>query len=43
VSEAYFASLLGLPFVAVMPRTTSPEKIAAIEFYGARAIWSMIR
>jgi cysteine synthase A len=34
VSEAYFASLLGLPFVAVMPRTTSPEKIAAIEFYG---------
>ena len=26
VSEAYFARLLGLPFVAVMPRTTSPEK-----------------
>ena len=36
VSEAYFARLLGLPFVAVMPRTTSPEKIAAIEFYGGR-------
>jgi cysteine synthase A len=34
VSEAYFARLLGLPFVAVMPRATSPEKIAAIEFYG---------
>ena len=26
VSEAYFARLLGLPFVAVMPRSTSPEK-----------------
>ena len=34
VSEAYFARLLGLPFVAVMPATTSPEKIAAIQFYG---------
>ena len=36
VSEAYFARLLGLPFVAVMPATTSPEKIAAIQFYGGR-------
>jgi cysteine synthase len=36
VSEAYFARLLGLPFVAVMPATTSPEKIALIEFYGGR-------
>jgi len=36
VSEAYFARLLGLPFVAVMPRSTSPEKIAQIEFYGGR-------
>jgi cysteine synthase len=36
VSEAYFARLLGLPFVAVMPKTTSLEKIALIEFYGAR-------
>lgn len=34
VSEAYFARLLGLPFVAVMPKSTSPEKIALIEFYG---------
>ena len=34
VSEAYFASLLGLPFVAVMPATTSTEKIALIEFHG---------
>ncbi len=32
ISEAYFARLLGLPFVAVMPRTTSSEKVAAIEF-----------
>jgi cysteine synthase len=31
VSEAYFAKLIGLPFVAVMPSTTSPEKIALIE------------
>jgi len=36
VSEAYFARLLGLPFVAVMPRGTSAEKIKAIEFYGGR-------
>ncbi len=34
VSEAYFARLIGLPFVAVMPASTSPEKIALIEFYG---------
>ncbi len=34
VSEAYFARLLGLPFVAVMPASTSPEKIALIEFQG---------
>ena len=36
ISEAYFARLLGLPFVAVMPRTTSRRKIAAIEFQGGR-------
>ncbi|MCW7541822.1 PLP-dependent cysteine synthase family protein [Aquabacterium sp. A7-Y] len=36
VSEAYFARLLGLPFVAVMPATTSAEKVAAIEFQGGR-------
>ncbi|WP_201931829.1 L-cysteine desulfhydrase Cds1 [Nocardioides donggukensis] len=36
VSEAYFARLLGLEFVAVMPRSTSPEKIALIEFQGGR-------
>jgi cysteine synthase A len=31
ISEAYFARLLELPFVAVMPRSTSREKIALIE------------
>ena len=36
VSEAYFARLLQLPFVAVMPRSTSAEKIAQIEFHGGR-------
>jgi cysteine synthase A len=36
VSEAYFARMLGLPFVAVMPATTSPEKVELIEFYGGR-------
>lgn len=36
VSEAYFASLLDLPFIAVMPRSTSPEKIALIERQGGR-------
>ncbi|WP_433334515.1 PLP-dependent cysteine synthase family protein [Spirillospora sp. CA-294931] len=34
VSEAYFARLLGLPFVAVMARSTSREKIALIEREG---------
>ncbi len=37
VSEAYFARLLGLPFIAVMAKSTSPEKISQIEFYGGRA------
>jgi cysteine synthase A len=36
VSEAYFARMLGLPFVAVVPRSTSSEKIDLIEFYGGR-------
>jgi cysteine synthase len=34
ISEAYFARLLGLPFIAVIPRATAKEKIAQIEFYG---------
>lgn len=36
VSEAYFARMLGLPFVTVVPRSTSQEKIDLIEFYGGR-------
>jgi cysteine synthase len=36
VSEAYFARLLDLPFVAVMPLSTSQEKIELIEFQGGR-------
>ncbi len=36
VSEAYFAGLVGVPFIAVMPRTTSREKCRLIEFHGAR-------
>jgi len=34
ISEAYFARLLGLPFIAVVPETTAPGKTAAIEFMG---------
>lgn len=37
ISEAYFARLLGLPFIAVMPATTSREKIAQIAFYGGQS------
>ncbi|MFF5986152.1 L-cysteine desulfhydrase Cds1 [Prauserella flavalba] len=36
VSEAYFARMLGLEFVTVVPRKTSQEKIDLIEFYGGR-------
>ncbi len=36
VSEAYFARLIGLPFVAVMPSSTVKEKCALIESYGGR-------
>jgi cysteine synthase A len=36
VSEAYFARLLGLPFVAVMPTSTSRGKVELIEFHGGR-------
>jgi cysteine synthase len=36
ISEAYFAHMLGLPFIAVMPRTTSPRKVALIEREGGR-------
>jgi cysteine synthase A len=38
VSEAYFSQLLGLPFIAVMARTTSREKIALIEQFGGSCL-----
>ena len=34
ISEAYFARLLGLPFIAVVPASTAQEKIDQIGFYG---------
>lgn len=34
VSEAYFARMLGLRFIAVLPSTTAPPKLDAIRFYG---------
>ncbi|HPY41649.1 MAG TPA: PLP-dependent cysteine synthase family protein [Thiolinea sp.] len=37
VSEAYFARLLGLPFIAVMPKTTARKKIEQIEMLGGKA------
>lgn len=36
VSEAYFAALLGLPFIAVVPASTSASKITLIESQGGR-------
>ncbi|MGH8125063.1 MAG: PLP-dependent cysteine synthase family protein [Rhodanobacteraceae bacterium] len=36
ISEAYFARMLNLPFFAVMPRKTSRQKIAQIEFFGGQ-------
>ncbi|MFP8965293.1 PLP-dependent cysteine synthase family protein [Pokkaliibacter sp. CJK22405] len=36
ISEAYFARLLGLPFIAVIPETTASRKIRQIEFYGGK-------
>ncbi|GAA3700307.1 PLP-dependent cysteine synthase family protein [Gordonia hankookensis] len=36
VSEAYFAKLIGVPFIAVMASTTSPSKTALIEREGGR-------
>jgi cysteine synthase A len=34
VSEAYFARLLGLKFIAVVPKSTSHQKVEQIKFYG---------
>ena len=36
VSEAYFARMLGLPFITVMPARTSHEKISLIELQGGK-------
>ncbi len=36
VSEAYYARMLGLNFIAVLPATTSPSKIAAITQQGGK-------
>jgi cysteine synthase A len=36
ISEAYFARMLGLEFVAVVPRATTPAKLALIERSGGR-------
>lgn len=34
ISEAYFARLLGLRFIAVVPHNTAQKKIEQIQFYG---------
>lgn len=36
VSEAFFARMIGVPFIAVMPRSTAQSKIKQIELYGGR-------
>jgi cysteine synthase A len=36
ISEAYFARLLGLPFVAVVPQGTAPRKLQEIAFFGGQ-------
>ena len=36
VSEAYFAQMLNLPFIAVMPRKTAQSKIQKIALYGGQ-------
>ncbi|MEO9944162.1 PLP-dependent cysteine synthase family protein [Paraglaciecola sp.] len=36
VSEAYFARMIGLPFIAVMPKRTAQSKIKLIEMYGGK-------
>jgi len=38
ISEAYFARLLGLRFLAVVPETTAASKIDKIEFYGGECV-----
>ena len=36
VSEAYFAQMIGVPFIAVMPTSTARSKIRQIEHYGGQ-------
>jgi len=36
ISEAYFARMIGIPFIAVMPKSTAKSKIKQIEFYGGQ-------
>ncbi|MCC8362697.1 pyridoxal-phosphate dependent enzyme [Lysobacter sp. A6] len=36
ISEAWFARMLGLPFIAVMPASTAPRKIADVQALGGR-------
>ena len=36
VSEAYFARMIGVPFIAVMPASTAHSKIRLIELYGGQ-------
>ena len=36
VSEAYFARMIGVPFIAVIPKSTARKKIDQIEFYGGK-------
>jgi cysteine synthase A len=38
VSEAYFAKLLGLRFIAVVPASTAAPKLEAIRFYGGEIL-----
>ncbi len=38
ISEAYFARLLGLPFVAVVPRGTAARKLQEIAFFGGECL-----
>lgn len=36
VSEAYFAQMIGVPFIAVMPSSTARSKIKQIQHYGGQ-------
>jgi cysteine synthase len=36
ISEAYFAKLISVPFIAVVPEATAPAKIEAIKQHGGR-------